>query len=73
MDSSQPETVPYARWNEDNINMNVEATQSIMIRIYNRMCTGRTGIAVKTAGALAALVILYIMGYATGYYVHKCG
>ncbi|TMS16877.1 Small integral membrane protein 1 [Larimichthys crocea] len=64
--------VQYDRWNEDNINMNVEASQSTMMRIYNRVCIGTTGIVVKTAGALAALVTIYILGYVTGYNVHKC-
>eukprot|EP00064_Thunnus_orientalis_P015030 superscaffoldBa00002713_g15079 len=65
-------SVEYNRWNESNINMNVEGSQSTMMRVYDRMCTGRTGIAVKAGGALAALVFIYIMGYATGYYVHRC-
>lgn len=41
-------------------------------RIYNRMCTGPVGVVVKTAGALVALVGIYIFGYVTGYYVHRC-
>uniref|UniRef100_A0AAQ4QTW9 Small integral membrane protein 1 n=1 Tax=Gasterosteus aculeatus aculeatus TaxID=481459 RepID=A0AAQ4QTW9_GASAC len=41
-------------------------------RIYNRVCNGRMGVVVKTAGALAALVFVYILGYLTGYYVHTC-
>nr|XP_046253210.1 small integral membrane protein 1 [Scatophagus argus] len=72
MDSNNAGSVQYDRWNEDNINMNVEAPQSTLMRIYNRMCTGSTGIAVKTAGALSALVAIYIIGYVTGYYVHRC-
>uniref|UniRef100_A0A4W5PF94 Uncharacterized protein n=1 Tax=Hucho hucho TaxID=62062 RepID=A0A4W5PF94_9TELE len=36
------------------------------------ICTGNLGIAIKVAGALAALVAVYIIGYVTGYYVHKC-
>lgn len=32
MDSSGTSTVQYDRWNEDNINMNVEATQSTTMR-----------------------------------------
>ncbi|XP_044067108.1 small integral membrane protein 1 [Siniperca chuatsi] len=72
MDSNSAGSVQYDRWNEDNINMNVEASQSTVMRIYNRMCTGSTGIAVKAAGALAALVSIYIIGYVTGYYVHRC-
>ncbi|KAK2851098.1 hypothetical protein Q5P01_007374 [Channa striata] len=73
MESNQADSVQYNRWNEDNINMNVGASQSAVRRIYNRLCIGNTGIAVKTAGALAALVCIYMIGYVTGYYVHRCG
>uniref|UniRef100_A0A3Q3JEJ2 Small integral membrane protein 1 n=1 Tax=Monopterus albus TaxID=43700 RepID=A0A3Q3JEJ2_MONAL len=66
MDSNSAGCVHYDRWNEENINMNAEAS------IYKRVCAGSTGIAVKTAGALAALVSIYILGYVTGYYVHRC-
>lgn len=41
-------------------------------RIYNRVCTGKIGIVVKAVGALSALVTIYIIGYVTGYYVHRC-
>ncbi|XP_061669151.1 small integral membrane protein 1 [Syngnathoides biaculeatus] len=70
MDTNATGSVQYDRWNEDNINMNVEASQAT--GLYNRFCTGTTGIAVKTVGALAALVSIYIIGYVTGYYVHRC-
>lgn len=72
MDSSNTSGVQYDRWNEDSINMNVEASQPATRRLYSRVCVGSTGVAVKTAGALAALVSIYIIGYATGYYVHRC-
>uniref|UniRef100_A0A3Q2ZN45 Small integral membrane protein 1 n=1 Tax=Kryptolebias marmoratus TaxID=37003 RepID=A0A3Q2ZN45_KRYMA len=72
MDSSGSSNVQYDRWNEDNIHMNVEASQPTARRIYNRVCVGRTGMVVKTAGAIAALVALYFVGYVTGYYVHRC-
>lgn len=32
MDANNTDTVQYNRWNEDNINMNVEATQSTTMR-----------------------------------------
>ncbi|KAM4563638.1 small integral membrane protein 1 [Odontesthes bonariensis] len=72
MESNSAGSAQYDRWNEDNINLNVEATESTVRRIYNRMCSGNIGIAVKTAGALAALVSIFIIGYVTGYYVHRC-
>ncbi|XP_059190064.1 small integral membrane protein 1 [Centropristis striata] len=72
MDSNNAGSVQYDRWNEDNINMDVQASQSTVRRIYSSVCHGNSGKAVKAAGALAALVALYILGYVTGYYVHKC-
>uniref|UniRef100_A0A669CI01 Small integral membrane protein 1 n=1 Tax=Oreochromis niloticus TaxID=8128 RepID=A0A669CI01_ORENI len=68
MDSNGAGSVQYDRWNEDNINMNVEASQSSL----QIMCVGSTGIVVKAAGAAAALVAVYIIGYMTGYYIHRC-
>uniref|UniRef100_A0A3Q1BPV3 Small integral membrane protein 1 n=1 Tax=Amphiprion ocellaris TaxID=80972 RepID=A0A3Q1BPV3_AMPOC len=59
-------SVQYDRWNEDNINMNVEAS------IYNRACTGNTGILVKAAAAIVGAVLIFVIGYVTGYYVHRC-
>ncbi|XP_054464588.1 small integral membrane protein 1 [Anoplopoma fimbria] len=72
MDSNTAGTVQYDRWNEENINMNVEASQSTAMRIYDRVCNGSMGVVVKAAGALVALASVYILGYVTGYYVHKC-
>ncbi|KAI3357122.1 hypothetical protein L3Q82_015589 [Scortum barcoo] len=72
MDSNGAGSVQYDCWNEDNINMNVESSQTTWMRIYNRVCVGSTGKVVKVAGALAALVSIYIIGYVTGYYVHRC-
>ncbi|KAL6120021.1 smim1 [Pungitius sinensis] len=72
MESNEVANVQYDRWNEDNINMNVEPPQSPAMRVYNRVCNGSTGVVVKAAGALGALVAVYIMGYLTGYYVHVC-
>ncbi|KAG7226912.1 hypothetical protein INR49_022207 [Caranx melampygus] len=68
MEPSRDGTVRYDRWNEDDINMNVETSQSTVMRA----CGGNTGIAMRTAGALAALVSIYIIGYVTGYYIHRC-
>lgn len=73
VDSNNAGSVRYDRWNEDNINMNVEASQTTKSRLYNRFCVGTAGIALKATGALAALVSIYIIGYVTGYYVHRCG
>ncbi|KAI4883084.1 hypothetical protein NFI96_011966 [Prochilodus magdalenae] len=64
--------VQYNRWNDDNINLNVGASQTSLNGIYNRLCTGQLGIAVRVAGSLAVMAAMYIVGYITGYYVHKC-
>ncbi|KAG7520667.1 hypothetical protein JOB18_033796 [Solea senegalensis] len=72
MDSIKAGSVQYDRWNEDDINMNVETSQSAVMRLYVRICAGSHGTAVKTAGSLAALVSIYIIGYVTGYYIHRC-
>uniref|UniRef100_A0A3Q0S620 Small integral membrane protein 1 n=1 Tax=Amphilophus citrinellus TaxID=61819 RepID=A0A3Q0S620_AMPCI len=78
MESTGTSSVQYDRWNEDNINMNVERQLTpssflpLIHRIYSRMCTGSTGIAVKAAGAVAALVAAYMLGYVTGYHIHRC-
>ncbi|KAF3835463.1 hypothetical protein F7725_028021 [Dissostichus mawsoni] len=66
-------SMQYDRWNEENIDMNVKASsQTNSQRIYSSVCNGSSGVAVKTAGALAALVSIYMIGYVTGYYVHRC-
>ncbi|GAA6106430.1 hypothetical protein Q7C36_012858 [Tachysurus vachellii] len=69
---SDEATVQYNRWNEDNINMNVAASQSSSNGIYNKLCTGQLGVVVRVAGSLAVMASMYILGYVTGYYVHKC-
>ncbi|XP_007570171.1 small integral membrane protein 1 [Poecilia formosa] len=72
MESNGENSVHYDRWNESNINMNVAASESTGRRLYNRVCTGYTGIVLKAVGALAVLVVIYVIGYVTGYYVHRC-
>ncbi|TSO77728.1 Small integral membrane protein 1 [Bagarius yarrelli] len=66
-------TVQYNRWNEDNLNMNVAASSHTSLNgIYNKLCTGQLGVVVRVAGSLAVMASMYILGYVTGYYVHKC-
>ncbi|MEE6483736.1 hypothetical protein FKM82_013643 [Ascaphus truei] len=68
--------VQYSRWNESNqdeVSMNTSSTTApAWRRVYNMMCTGKIGIAVKVIGGLALFWIIFIIGYVTGYYVHKC-
>ncbi|XP_056585744.1 small integral membrane protein 1-like [Triplophysa dalaica] len=60
------------RWNEENINMKVSDSQPTLIRLYNRLCTGQLGIAVKVAAFVTVVVVIFLLGYVTGYYVHRC-
>lgn len=62
----------YKRWNDDNINLNVAASETGLMGLYNRLCTGTLGVVLKVAGALVTLVSVYLIGYVTGYYVHRC-
>ncbi|XP_018925956.2 small integral membrane protein 1 [Cyprinus carpio] len=68
---SNEASVQYNRWNEDNMNIQVHS-QSRLIGHYNRLCTGRLGIVMKAAASLTMMVAIYIVGYITGYYVHRC-
>ncbi|KAI2661731.1 small integral membrane 1 [Labeo rohita] len=65
-------SVQYNRWNEDNLNMQVPHSQSRLTGLYNRLCTGRLGIVMKVAISLTLMVVIFIVGYVTGYYVHRC-
>ncbi|CAL8368950.1 unnamed protein product [Lota lota] len=72
MDAGSSDRVEYNRWNEENINIDVAASQPGLMGFYNRVCTGSMGLVIKVAGGVAALVSVYLLGYVTGYYVHKC-
>ncbi|KAK6477552.1 small integral membrane protein 1 [Huso huso] len=39
--------------------------------ISKQLCTGTLGIAMKLIGALVILSLVFIIGYVTGYYIHK--
>ncbi|XP_059379574.1 small integral membrane protein 1-like [Carassius carassius] len=71
MESSEA-SVQYDRWNEDNMNMQEAYSQSRLIGLYNRLCTGRLGILMKVGASLTMMVVIYAVGYITGYYVHRC-
>ncbi|KAG8434259.1 hypothetical protein GDO86_012582 [Hymenochirus boettgeri] len=68
--------VQYSRWNEnsqDQVNVNPSATVfPTWRRFYTMLCTGKIGIAMKVFGGLALFWIIFIIGYVTGYFVHKC-
>ncbi|XP_051895450.1 small integral membrane protein 1 [Pristis pectinata] len=68
--------VQYSRWNDnahEQVTISVSAIEaSGCKRVYNKLCTGRLGIAMKGLGGMATFVIIFIIGYMTGYYVHRC-
>ncbi|XP_048417541.1 small integral membrane protein 1 [Stegostoma tigrinum] len=68
--------VQYSRWNDnaqDQITISISAIEaSGCKRIYNKLCTGKLGIVMKVLGGIAVFWIIFIIGYVTGYYVHKC-
>ncbi|KAM4651337.1 small integral membrane protein 1 [Discoglossus pictus] len=76
MQSQESASVEYSRWNESNqdgVSVNTSSTVTpTWRRVYNVLCTGKVGIALKVVGGLALFWIIFIIGYVTGYYVHKC-
>ncbi|KAJ1141886.1 hypothetical protein NDU88_008214 [Pleurodeles waltl] len=68
--------VQYSRWNDssqDEVSVSTTPTAtSKWNRIYNLLCTGKCGIAVKVMCGMALFWVIFIIGYLTGYYVHKC-
>ncbi|EHB18895.1 hypothetical protein GW7_14664 [Heterocephalus glaber] len=69
--------VHYSRW-EDNSQdeVSVAAVSSTEASgckaVFRKLCTGKLGIAVKVLGGVALFWAIFILGYVTGYYVHKC-
>lgn len=41
-------------------------------RISQKLCSGKLGTAMKVLVGVALFWVIFISGYATGYYVHKC-
>ncbi|KAI4563157.1 hypothetical protein MJT46_010766 [Ovis ammon polii x Ovis aries] len=41
-------------------------------RVSQKLCSGKLGIAMKVLGGMALFWVVFILGYVTGYYVHKC-
>ncbi|KAM6172424.1 small integral membrane protein 1 isoform 1-T2 [Erethizon dorsatum] len=41
-------------------------------KISQQLCTGKLGITMKVLGGVALFWVIFILGYVTGYYVHKC-
>lgn len=74
----QESQVHYSRWEDgsrDGVSLGaVSSTEeaSCCHRISQKLCTGKLGIAMKVLGGVALFWIIFILGYLTGYYVHKC-
>ncbi|XP_005298497.1 small integral membrane protein 1 [Chrysemys picta bellii] len=68
--------VQYSRWNDsgrDEVSVNTSTAEvSGSKRIYTKLCTGKIGIAVKVIGGNILFWTVFVIGYVTGYYVHKC-
>ncbi|XP_032619742.1 small integral membrane protein 1 [Chelonoidis abingdonii] len=73
---SQDTGVQYSRWNNsscDEVSVNTSTAEvSGCKRIYMKLCTGKIGIAVKVIGGNILFWMVFVIGYVTGYYVHKC-
>ncbi|KAG8568711.1 hypothetical protein GDO81_014118 [Engystomops pustulosus] len=76
MQSQETPGVQYSRWNDrnqDEVSVNTSNVEvSTWRRMNNLLCTGKIGIAMKVVAGLALFWIIFIIGYVTGYYVHKC-
>ncbi|XP_032743314.1 small integral membrane protein 1 [Rattus rattus] len=75
---SQESGVHYSRWDSssrDEVSMSAMSSSeeaSCYRRISQKLCSGKLGIAMKVLGGVALFWIIFILGYITGYYVHKC-
>ncbi|KAI5252920.1 Coiled-Coil Domain-Containing Protein 27 [Manis pentadactyla] len=78
--SMQPQesSVPYSKWDpssQDEVSVvAVSSTEeaSRWKRVSQKLCSGTCGIAMKVLGGVALFWVIFILGYVTGYYVHKC-
>lgn len=69
----QDTSVQYSRW--DDVSMGaVSSTEeaSGWERLSRKLCSGKLGVAMKVLGGVAAFWVIYILGYITGYFIHKC-
>ncbi|XP_012888694.1 PREDICTED: small integral membrane protein 1 [Dipodomys ordii] len=73
----QESGVHYSRWDDssrDEVSMAAVSSteESSCRRIFQKLCTGKLGVAMKVLGGIALFWVIFILGYVTGYYVHKC-
>lgn len=74
----QPSGVQYSRWDDSGRDeVHVAAGSSTeeasgWERISRKLCSGKLGVAMKVLGGVALFWVVFVLGYITGYYVHKC-
>ncbi|XP_004425571.1 PREDICTED: small integral membrane protein 1 [Ceratotherium simum simum] len=73
----QDSSVQYSRWDNSRDEVSVAAVSSTeeasgCERISRKLCSGKLGISMKVLGGVTLFWAVFILGYLTGYYVHKC-
>ncbi|XP_006196660.1 small integral membrane protein 1 [Vicugna pacos] len=74
----QESSIQYSRWaNGSRDAVSVAAgpgteEASSWQRISWKLCSGKLGISMKVLSGVALFWAVFILGYVTGYYVHKC-
>uniref|UniRef100_A0A672GRN5 Uncharacterized protein n=1 Tax=Salarias fasciatus TaxID=181472 RepID=A0A672GRN5_SALFA len=66
----EPSTATSARY--ERFNGGAHSAGAAVLGLGGRECVSSRGIAGKASGAVAALLSIYIIGYLTGYYIHRC-
>ncbi|XP_066121285.1 small integral membrane protein 1 [Saccopteryx bilineata] len=65
--------VQYSRWDEVSMGAVSSADEASSCQRFSRkLCSGKLGVAVKVLGGVALFWVIFILGYVTGYYIHKC-
>lgn len=78
----QDSGVQYSRWDDSSqdavsaeaVSSTEEASsgESSHSRFSRKLCSGKLGIAMKVLSGVAVFWAVFILGYVTGYFVHKC-
>ncbi|XP_054439352.1 small integral membrane protein 1 [Pteronotus mesoamericanus] len=69
----QDVSVQYSRWEEVSVGAasGVEEASSCE-GLSRRLCSGKLGVTMKVLGGVALFWVVFILGYVTGYFIHKC-
>uniref|UniRef100_A0A4X2M0I0 Small integral membrane protein 1 (Vel blood group) n=1 Tax=Vombatus ursinus TaxID=29139 RepID=A0A4X2M0I0_VOMUR len=71
----QESSIQYNRWSnsQDEVSVNMSTLEGVDCeQICTKLCTGKLGIAMKVAGGIVLFWVIFMIGYVTGYYIHKC-